>query len=54
LSDRHTPLLGTRSQDLLRLAASLVLEAEEFFILDERQRKAAAGEVLKMWKPNLN
>jgi len=48
LSDRHTPVLGTRSLDLLHIAAALVLEAKEFFSFDERQRKAAASEGLKV------
>jgi predicted nucleic acid-binding protein len=48
LSDRHTPTLGTRSLDLLHIAAALVLGAEEFFSFDERQRKAAASEGLKV------
>ena len=48
LSDRHTPTLGTRSLDLLHIAAALVLEAREFFSFDDRQRKAAASEGLKV------
>jgi hypothetical protein len=48
LSDRHTPMLGTRSLDLLHVAAALVLEAKEFFSFDDRQRKAAASEGLKV------
>jgi len=48
LSDRHTPTLGTWSLDLLHVAAALVLEAKVFFSFDDRQRKAAAGEGLKV------
>ncbi len=48
LSDRYTPSLGTRSLDLLHVAAALVLEAKIFFSFDDRQRKAAAGEGLKV------
>jgi predicted nucleic acid-binding protein len=48
LSDRYTPALGTRSLDLLHVAAALVLEAKEFFSFDDRQRKAAASEGLKV------
>ncbi len=48
LSDRHTPTLGTRSLDLLHVAAALVLEAKVFFSFDDRQRKAAASEGLKV------
>ena len=48
LSDRHTPTLGTRSLDLLHIAAALILEVKEFFSFDDRQRKAAASEGLKV------
>jgi hypothetical protein len=48
LSDRHTPALGTRSLDLLHIAAALVLESKIFFSFDDRQRKAAASEGLKV------
>jgi hypothetical protein len=48
LSDRHTPVLGTRTLDLLHLAAALILEAEDFFSFDDRQRKAAASEGLNV------
>ena len=33
LSDRYTPTLGTRSLDLLHVAAALILEAKKFFQL---------------------
>jgi len=48
LSDRHTHLLGTRSLDLLHVAAALILESQIFFSFDDRQRKAAAAEGLKV------
>jgi hypothetical protein len=48
LSDRHTPVFGTRSLDLLHVAAALILESKIFFSFDERQRKAAASEGLKV------
>jgi predicted nucleic acid-binding protein len=48
LSDRHTPTLGTRSLDLLHVAAALVLGAKIFFSFDDRQRKAAASEGLRV------
>lgn len=48
LSDRCTPTLGTRSLDLLHVAAALVLQAKVFFSFDDRQRKAAASEGLKV------
>lgn len=48
LSDRYTPTLGTRSLDLLHVAAALMLQAKVFFSFDDRQRKAAASECLKV------
>ena len=48
LSDRHTPTLGTHTLDLLHVAAALVLESKIFFSFDDRQRKAAASEGLKV------
>ena len=48
LSDRHTPTLGTRSLDLLHVAAALILGSKTFFSFDDRQRKAAASEGLKV------
>lgn len=48
LSDRHTPKLGTRSLDLLHVAAAKLLGAREFYSFDERQRKTAAAEGLKV------
>lgn len=48
LSDRYTPTLATRSLDLLHVAAATLLGAKIFYSFDERQRKAAAGEGLKV------
>ena len=48
LSDRYTPKLATRSLDLLHVAAAVLLGAKVFYSFDERQRKAAAGEGLKV------
>ena len=48
LSDRYTPALATRSLDLLHVAAAVLLGAKVFYSFDERQRKAAAGEGLKV------
>ena len=42
------PTLGTRSLDLLHVAAALVLDTKVFFSFDDRQRKAAASEGLKV------
>jgi len=44
LSDRYTPTIGTRSLDLLHVAAAMLLETEAFFSFDERQRQVAASE----------
>ena len=48
LSDRYTPTVGTRSLDLLHVAAALLLDTKRFFSFDERQRKAASGEGLEV------
>jgi len=48
LSDRYTPTLATRSLDLLHVAAAALLGAKVFYSFDDRQRKAAAGEGLKV------
>ena len=48
LSDRYTPTLATRSLDLLHVAAAALLGAKVFYSFDERQRKAAKGEGLKV------
>ena len=48
LSDRYTPTLATRSLDLLHVAAAVLLGAKVFYSFDERQRKAAAGEGMKI------
>ena len=48
LSDQYTPALGTRTLDLLHVAAALLLESKVFFSFDDRQRKAAAGEGMKV------
>jgi predicted nucleic acid-binding protein len=48
LADRHSSRLGTRSLDLLHVAAALLLKADTFLSFDERQRKAAKLEGLKV------
>ena len=48
LSDRYTPTLATRSLDLLHVAAAVLLGAKVFYSFDERQRRAAAGEGLRV------
>lgn len=48
LSDRHTPAVGTRSLDLLHVAAAVLLETKAFFSFDERQRQVAAAEEMEV------
>lgn len=48
LADRHSVTLGTRSLDLMHVAAALLLKADTFLSFDERQRKAAKAEGLKV------
>ena len=43
---RH-PQIGTRSLDLMHVAAAMILEAGLFLSFDERQRKAAEAEGLR-------
>jgi predicted nucleic acid-binding protein len=48
LSAHHTAAKGYRAFDLLHIATALHLKARTFLSFDERQRKAAAGEGLKI------
>lgn len=48
LADRHSAKLGTRSLDLMHVAAALLLKSDAFFSFDERQRMAAKAEGLKV------
>ena len=48
LADRHSARLGSRSLDLLHVAVALLLKAETFLSFDERQRKVAKAEGLKV------
>lgn len=48
LADRHSARLGTRSLDLMHVAAALLLQAGTFLSFDERQRKVAKAEGLKL------
>jgi predicted nucleic acid-binding protein len=41
LAEHHTPVLGTRSLDILHVAAALVLGATDFCTFDTRQGKLA-------------
>jgi predicted nucleic acid-binding protein len=48
LADRHSSRFGTRSLDLLHVAAALLSDADTFLSFDERQRKVAKAEGLKV------
>jgi hypothetical protein len=48
LADRHSARRGTRSLDLMHVAAALLLKAGVFLSFDDRQRKAAKAEGLKV------
>jgi len=47
LARAHTRTLGTRTLDLLHVAAALALEAEAFYTFDERQRLLARAAGLR-------
>lgn len=48
LADRHSARIGTRSLDLMHVAAAIILETDTFLSFDERQRKVAKAEGLKI------
>jgi len=48
----HTEILGTRSTDVLHVAAAVVLKASDFLTFNLRQAKLAKTAGLKVW-PNL-
>lgn len=48
LAERHSAVLGTRSLDLMHVAAALLLKAKLFLSFNERQRNAAQKEGLKV------
>ena len=48
LSAKYTPTLGTRTLDLLHVAAALELGCTDFLTFDQRQRRAAQAEGLKV------
>jgi predicted nucleic acid-binding protein len=47
IAKTQTPVLGTRSLDVLHVAAALVLRADRFWTFDRHQRKLAATEGFK-------
>ena len=48
ISSRHTPSFGTRSLDVLHVAAAVALGADEFITFDGKQAKLAGVEGLKV------
>lgn len=48
LSRRHSAKLGARTLDLLHVAAAMVLKPDVFYTFDERQRKLAKAERLRI------
>jgi predicted nucleic acid-binding protein len=48
LSRRHTAILGIRTLDLLHVASVKVLKPDAFYTFDERQRKLAKAERLRV------
>ena len=48
LAEKHSPQTGTRSLDLLHVAAALECDSSDFVSYDARQRKVAAGEGLRV------
>jgi predicted nucleic acid-binding protein len=48
LAEKYSPTIGTRTLDLLHVAAALILGARVFLSFDIRQRKAAEEEGLKV------
>jgi predicted nucleic acid-binding protein len=48
LARRHTARLGTRTLDILHIAAALTLKPDAFLTFDERERKLARAERLRV------
>jgi hypothetical protein len=48
LAERHSATLGTRSLDLMHVAAALILKADLFLSFDERQRNVAEAEGMEI------
>jgi predicted nucleic acid-binding protein len=48
LARKRTPRLGTRSLDILHVAAALVLQASGFYTFDARRAKLATAESLPL------
>jgi predicted nucleic acid-binding protein len=48
LARRHSAVLGTRSLDILQVATALVLKPDVFYTFDQRQRKLAKAEGMRV------
>jgi predicted nucleic acid-binding protein len=48
LARAHTPVLGTRTLDVLHVAGALVLRADEFYTFDQKQASLAAAVGLRV------
>jgi len=48
LSRRHSAKLGSRTLDVLHVAAAIVLKPDVFYAFDKRQRKLARAERLRV------
>jgi predicted nucleic acid-binding protein len=48
LAEKYSTTVGTRTLDLLHVAAALTLGAKQMFTFDARQRRTAHGEGLKV------
>jgi hypothetical protein len=48
MAAQHTAVLGTRSLDVLHIAAAIALKAESYFTFDEPQSQLAAAEGLRV------
>lgn len=48
LSRRHSGRFGARMLDVLHVASALILKPDAFFTFDERQRKVAGAEGLRV------
>ncbi len=48
MARRHTSKLGTRSLDILQVAAALALKSDAFLTFDDRQRRLAKAERLRV------
>ena len=48
IARKHTPVLGTRTLDVLHVACALALKARTFYTLDSRQAKLASAVGLRV------